>query len=204
MMAREKRKDRYKSGFSFTETLVAVAILLLATSVVAAGSSTISHVYHQAVFAAQARTLESTIDGALSDPLRFMQYDETTGAYTLVYQSDYSADNMIDSTSAPALVADPSSGQLYFEGKNAKGTDVKIKLLNSGAYGGCTISAQDGATSDNLLDLSALPTVTVRLTIHDSSNTLSYPVELTYRQNDLDKDGQDIIDNRTQTGIDAG
>ncbi len=200
----EKKKDRTQSGFSFTETLVAVAILLLATSVIAAGSSTISHVYHQAVFAAQARTLESTIDDALSDPLRFMAHDEATGTYTLVYQSDYSADGMIDSTSTPALVADSSNGQLYFTGKNAEGKDVRVKLLNSGAYGGCTISAQDGATSDDLLDLSALPTITVRFTIHDSSNTLSYPVELTYVQNDLDKDGQDIIDNRTQTGIDAG
>lgn len=63
--------NRKKQGFTLTETLAAVLILILLTGVIALGTSAASRMYSGLVFASESDLLSSTLNTALGDVLHY-------------------------------------------------------------------------------------------------------------------------------------
>ena len=151
-----RRRNR---GFTLVEMLVTMILLLLLTGLMTVGMNFAVTQQRHSVFYSQASTLKSTIDNALSDPLRYMRQspDESGNVrWKLIYRDD-KANYIFDA--APVLVVGTGEswdsydamgtktqveglkGQLYLRGLSPMaGNDgnkyTYIKLLNAGAYGG--------------------------------------------------------------------
>lgn len=160
---RAQKRMRRTGGFTLVEMLVTTIILLLLTGALVTGMNLAATQQRKSVFRSQAGALQSTIDNALADPLRFMVRD-TSGravdAGSTVYKITYRDDklNFIEDANPQLVVGDGSDwhsfdalgnettftsevGHLYLkglspmDGNNGK-QYVYIKLLNAGAYGG--------------------------------------------------------------------
>lgn len=83
------KKLHCKAGFSFAEMLMAILILLLASSIVATGVPVAKNAYDKVVVAANAEVLLSTTVAALRDELGTAKDIEVTGGTSITY---YDAD----------------------------------------------------------------------------------------------------------------
>lgn len=89
-MNRIFRKLNNRTGFTLAETLIAILILLMVSSVVAGGIPAASNAYYKAVDGANAQVLLSTAATALRDELATARDIAQTGDQSLTY---YSRDN---------------------------------------------------------------------------------------------------------------
>lgn len=146
-------------GFTLVEMLVTVILLLLLTGLMTTGMNLAVTQQRQSVFFSQTSALQSTIDNALSDPLRYMEQVTAEGSdakWKLVYRDDQA--NYIldanpqlmvgtgekwDSYDASGTLTQITSekGHLYLMGLSPMADNdgtkfTYIKLLNAGAYGG--------------------------------------------------------------------
>ena len=205
---RRHERGQGSAGFSLTEMLVTTLILLLLTGLLASGVSFAVTQQRRSVFYSQAGTLQSTVDNALADPVRFMtaQTDGDGTWYTLTYRDDLNAPLVARD---PQLVVGDGSlgekGHLYLAGTDAVGTMTYVKLLNAGAYGtsggqggnvstscGGVLTDPDGnpASSASLVPDPQTGLVTVRFKVQSATDpTLSSDVvELSYRPVSFEKD----------------
>lgn len=85
------RKLRSSGGFTLTEMLAAIVILLLTVTALGAGISASVRVYQQSVTLSEAGTLLSTLTEAVSDELRFAENiiveTDASGARHLTFTS---------------------------------------------------------------------------------------------------------------------
>ena len=89
------RRLRSRNGMTLIETLAAVLIIALLTSVILSGSQAAFHVYVQNTFAAESQNVADTINKALSDVLRYavnVKTDED-GYVTAYTNSSYGVTN---------------------------------------------------------------------------------------------------------------
>lgn len=77
MFERIRKKLNNSRGFSLTELLVAVAILMLLGVAVTVMVSTGLKVYNDSLYISESRSVQDTINSALSDFLRFASIDST-------------------------------------------------------------------------------------------------------------------------------
>lgn len=126
-------RRRANAGFTLTEMLAALAVLVLLTSMIVMGVSVGMKTYQASTFESEAEILSSTINSALSDPLRTITWTTADGVrtYSIVYRDDAAGETL----ESPELTAD--NGQIVLTGK---GTTDSIPLLNKGAYGDCIVT----------------------------------------------------------------
>ena len=90
-----KRKTKGRAGFTLAETLLAVLILLLVSTIVAAGVPAARNAYYKVVLGSNAQILLSTATNALRGELgtaRDIRIDDTAGRTSGSYVTYYSAD----------------------------------------------------------------------------------------------------------------
>lgn len=87
-MRRLLRKVRAKGGFSLVETLVAIAILAILTSVAALGTSQALQMRSQSIALADSQTVASTAAQVMTDQLRYGRIDpDHSSGDTVVFVS---------------------------------------------------------------------------------------------------------------------
>lgn len=87
-MKRLFRKARGKGGFSLAETLVAIAVLAILTSVAALGTGQALQMRSQSIALADSQTVASTAAQVITDQLRYGRIDpDHSGGDTVVFVS---------------------------------------------------------------------------------------------------------------------
>ncbi|MGI6032197.1 MAG: hypothetical protein ACOX69_02095 [Coriobacteriales bacterium] len=202
-------EGRARAGFTLTETLAALLVLVILTGVVALGVSAAVRIYNQEQFASQAQVLSDTIDTALSDAYRFMDYDEDSGTFSVEYAGG-SDDVVIESTDSsgvsPVASIDGSSttdrGQVYLQGtsvlKDSEETsDTLVRLLNAGVYGNCTVAIDDDFTCTE-------KKVSGGYTVYSADASLSRHYDFTFRPlADIDKASSSSSSSSSESGGDS-
>lgn len=191
---RNSRGKRARQGFTLVEVLTALAVLVLLTGFVVAGVGTATKVYRQEEFAAQAEILASTAESALSDPVRFMKTEtRKDGSQTVVRRSlTYNGITIHE----PVLGAAPTQAGkqvLYLNTDGAPETE-RVKLLNEGIYGDCTIAllSEDGTPVDEIplapSSTTGLVTVNCSITsVHDASLSKTFEFNFAPLGNSISK-----------------
>jgi type II secretory pathway pseudopilin PulG len=148
---RAGKAPRKSAGFTLVETLVALLLVVMMTTVVAVGIQASVRVLAQDTFAAESQSVADTINKALSDVLRYAQDVETDGENGLVKTYScpaYGINGGKMRVGKPDEEQDKEQdepGQIYLtDGKN-------FTLLNSGAYSGLRVVPPD-STLDTLSD----------------------------------------------------
>lgn len=120
---------RSRAGFTLVEMLAALVVLMLLTGIVVTGVSVGMATYQKTTFASESEALSSTIDSALSGPLRYAQRTADGASYTITYRS------------APIKSLEPASLVTVQNGKLYWGTGTDYPLLNDSAYADCKVAS---------------------------------------------------------------
>lgn len=123
------KKLRKSNGFTLIEMLVATLVLVLIAGAITVGMRTTSSVFWKHDFAASSDTLASTVNDALSDVLRYAEYDGVSGDGTALFSNDeYNVSGGTFMLSQDGTNA-ASVGKLYI----VDAADAKA-LVNVGTY----------------------------------------------------------------------
>lgn len=141
-MTADASRARRKAGFTLVEMLAALIVLMLLTGIMVMGTQMASKLYRSSTFESQCAMLSSTIDNALSDPLRFMKYKN--GKYVIIYQNNDPKGKIVDSD--PKIIS--TDGKIYLTGYNSTGdTTLTLKVLNESVYGDCLVTLDSSPES---------------------------------------------------------
>lgn len=152
MRMNRNRRKRRKSGFSLSETLIAILILLMVSAIVAGAIPTASNVYIKTVDAANAQLLLSTTITKLRDEFSTAKRVVSYSASTIEFFNEHGARKIV-------VVAKASS---YPEGINGPGVWVypeNTDATSDATYGAPTygspyrLVSQQAATSDMYVSL---------------------------------------------------
>lgn len=120
---------RRKSGFTLAEMLAALVVITLLTGIVAMGVSVGLKIYQNSMFVSESEALSSTIDSAMSGPLRYAERTSDGSHYSITYRSV-----SIGSLTSNEIVK-VQDGKLYW------GTTTNYPLLNDSAYTDCKVAS---------------------------------------------------------------
>lgn len=132
-----KRKVKSQSGLTLAETLVAVLILLLVSTIVVQGIPVAKNAYEKVVVAANAKVMLTTAITALRNELstaqRIVQIDNTSITY---YSSNRGADSKIYLSSGTGVDSNYKVGTIMLQeyadyGNVTSGDTSTLQLLNS-------------------------------------------------------------------------
>lgn len=147
MRMNRNRRKRRKSGFTLSETLIAILILLMVSAIVAGAIPTASNVYIKTVDAANAQLLLSTTITKLRDELSTAKRVVSYSASTIEFYNEHGARKIV-------VVAKASS---YPEGINGPGVWVypeNTDTTSDATYGSpYRLVSQQAATSDMYVSL---------------------------------------------------
>lgn len=122
------QKLKRSNGFTLVETLVAVLILVMLSSIVGVGINTAMKTYRELIFTSESDILASTVNTALSDLLRFASYEEesSTDAGKVIFSNR-------DYYKVTNGSLDLSDGKIYINTDDT-GSGNYNALVNNGAY----------------------------------------------------------------------
>ncbi len=147
MRMNRNRRKRRKSGFTLSETLIAILILLMVSAIVAGAIPTASNVYIKTVDAANAQLLLSTTITKLRDEFSTAKRVVSYSASTIEFFNEHGARKIV-------VVAKASS---YPEGINGPGVWVypeNTDTTSDATYGSpYRLVSQQAATSDMYVSL---------------------------------------------------
>lgn len=136
-------RPRGRAGFTLAETLAALAVMVVLSGLVLMGVNAAVRIYHQENFSSQAQILSDTANTALSDAYRYITFTEQDG--TVVSTVSYLGSTVNGDADGVALVAD--GGRFYLRGADGS----QVRLLNAGAYGGCSVSVDSFSCTSDLV-----------------------------------------------------
>ncbi len=136
-MKRATRRLRSHAGMTLVETLMAVLIITLLTSVIFIGSQAAARVTVQDTFAAESQSVADTINRALSDVLRYAEYitTDSEGRVTAYTSSEYE----ISDGSLCVGTGTEDAGHIYL----STGGTGNIPLLSNLSYSGLMVVPAD-------------------------------------------------------------
>lgn len=169
---------RRTQGFSLTEMLATVLILVLLTGLVATGTQLAVRSYHQQLFESQAQVLSDSLNGSLSSTFRYMHVkvsDDGSVTYTATY----------DSTRVTSPVVKSVDGRVFISGTvmdtNGNASEKQLKLLNESVYGNCSITMDDASPTYETNADTGLKTYGIRGTYTITSGSWSHTYSFYYR-----------------------
>lgn len=139
-MKRAARRLCSRAGMTLVETLMAVLIITLLTSVIFIGSQAAARVTVQDTFAAESQSVADTINRALSDVLRYAEdiTTDSTGRVTAYTSSEYG----ISDGSLRVGTGSEDAGHIYLVYGSAGSAD-NLPLLSNLSYSGLMVVPED-------------------------------------------------------------
>lgn len=133
------KKLTKKKGFTLTEMLVALLIMILLTGVIMIGIQAGSEIYRNSLFESESETMASTVNMALSDILRYASCGSTQTPVSFT-NSGY------DIQSGHFLTED---GRIYITERSEE-DEGKLALLNEKSYSSLKIQDFSIQYDDNV------------------------------------------------------
>jgi prepilin-type N-terminal cleavage/methylation domain-containing protein len=130
-MEKKHRGDGGSWGFTLMEMLAVIVVLVILAAGMMTGLSVATRAYRKSVFASDSEVLQSTLNTALGDILRYAAYERTDDDGMVRFSNEF-----YQVTSDGYFVL--SEGRLYIETGGSAG---RIRVINSGAYTDLVISA---------------------------------------------------------------
>ncbi|MCH3968043.1 MAG: type II secretion system protein [Atopobiaceae bacterium] len=193
--ARPRLRARAHAGFTLIESLAALLIVVMLTSVVVAGVNVGMHVFRESSFISESTSLADSLDASIQDPAHFakgMTYDGEPS-----YRMDFLGQTLVDpdlTTHDVSVTEEDGTTRtvsvLALKGISlSTGKEVTCDLLNAGAYTECQVtSAKLEFSPSTAVDGTAPDTVKVTFTIASTVDpTLTKSYTYTYTPSDTSR-----------------